>query len=145
MIQLAKSMFHSITLSTSNCQFGRQRIKAFCHYRSEQIRVIMTDMRPVPVKCVHKTHVTYITAFLRASCTRSAFNSQGAYYKNLILYFIWLHVLSVDILLNQLYTFYLQSEGQKTKDFNSINSMSWKSGYGFYPVYRFKKSISLKF
>ena len=43
MIQLAKSMFHSITLNTSNCQFGRQRIKAFCHYRfNEYIRVIMT-------------------------------------------------------------------------------------------------------
>ena len=45
MIQLAKSMFHSITLSTSNCQFGRQRIKAFGHYRfNEYIRVIMTTL-----------------------------------------------------------------------------------------------------
>ena len=45
MIQLAKSMFHSITLNTSNCQFGRQRIKAFCHYRfNEYIQVIMTAL-----------------------------------------------------------------------------------------------------
>ena len=74
MIQLAKSMFHSITLSTSNCQFGRQRIKAFGHYRfNEYIRVIMTTL----LLWIHTTDTMYLPTTYYQESEYKANNQKG--------------------------------------------------------------------